>query len=31
MAAWTEQTRKLPTPAVVRLVKMGDKLGRLLG
>ena len=31
MTAWTEQTRKLPTPAVVRMVKMGDKLGRLLG
>ncbi len=31
MTAWTEQTRKLPTAAVVRLVKMGDKLGRLLG
>jgi len=31
MTAWTEQTRKLPTPAVVRMVKMGDKLGRVLG
>jgi len=31
MTAWTEQTRKLPTPAVVRMVKMGDKLGKILG
>jgi len=31
MTAWCEQTRKLPTPAVVRMVKMGDKLGRVLG
>jgi DNA-binding transcriptional regulator GbsR (MarR family) len=30
MANWVEQTRRLPTPAIVRLVKMGDKLGRLL-
>src|SRR3954465_12624657 len=26
MTRWCEQTRKLPTPAVVRMVKMGDKL-----
>ena len=31
MTSWCEQTRKLPTSAVVRMVKMGDKLGRLLG
>ena len=31
MTTWAEQTRKLSTPAVVRMVKMGDKLGRLLG
>jgi DNA-binding transcriptional regulator GbsR (MarR family) len=31
MTTWCEQTRRLPTPAVVRMVKMGDKLGRLLG
>ena len=31
MTTWVEHTRKLPTPAVVRLVKMGDKLGKLLG
>jgi DNA-binding transcriptional regulator GbsR (MarR family) len=31
MTTWCEHTRKLPTPAVVRMVKMGDKLGKLLG
>jgi DNA-binding transcriptional regulator GbsR (MarR family) len=31
MITWAEQTRKLPTAAVIRLVKMGDRLGRLLG
>jgi len=31
MTRWCEQTRKLPTPAVVRMVKMGDKLARILG
>jgi DNA-binding transcriptional regulator GbsR (MarR family) len=31
MSGWAEQTGKLPTPAVVRMVKMGDKLGKLLG
>jgi DNA-binding transcriptional regulator GbsR (MarR family) len=31
MIGWCEQTRKLPTASIVRLVKMGDKLGRLLG
>jgi len=31
MTTWVEQTRKLPTGAVVRMVKMGDKLGKLLG
>ena len=30
MTTWTEQTRKLPTSAVVRMVKMGDRLGKLL-
>ena len=30
MTAWAEQTRKLPTSAVVRMVKMSDKLGKLL-
>jgi DNA-binding transcriptional regulator GbsR (MarR family) len=28
---WSEQMQKLPTPALVRMVKMGDKLARLLG
>jgi len=31
MTNWCEQTRKLPTPAVVRMVKMGNKLARILG
>ena len=31
MTSWTEQTRKLPTPALVRMVKMGDKVAKLLG
>ena len=31
MTAWCEQTAKLPTPAVVRMVKLGDKIGKLLG
>ena len=30
MNGWCEQTGKLPTPAIVRMVKMGDRLGRLL-
>ena len=30
MIGWTEQTRKLPTPAIVKMVKAGDKLARLL-
>ena len=31
MTSWTEQTRKLPTPAVIRMIKMGNKLARVLG
>jgi DNA-binding transcriptional regulator GbsR (MarR family) len=31
MNSWGEQTGKLPTPAVIRMVKMGDKIGKLLG
>ena len=31
MTTWCEQTRKLPTPAIVRMVKMGDKVAKLLG
>ena len=29
MAAWVEQTRRLPTPAVLRMVKAGDKIARM--
>ena len=31
IGAWAEQTRKLPTAAVVRLVRMGDRISKLLG
>jgi DNA-binding transcriptional regulator GbsR (MarR family) len=31
MTRWTESTRKLPTSAVVKMVKMGDKLAKALG
>ena len=31
MSGWVEQTRKLPTPAVVRMVKAGDKIARMFG
>jgi DNA-binding transcriptional regulator GbsR (MarR family) len=31
MTAGCDQLRKLPTPAVVRLLKMGDKLAKLVG
>ena len=31
MTTWTEQTRKLPTPALIRMVKMGDKVAKMLG
>ena len=31
MTSWTEQTRKMPTPAVIRMVKMGDKVAKMLG
>ena len=30
MTTFCEQSQKLPTPALIRMVKMGDKLGRLL-
>jgi DNA-binding transcriptional regulator GbsR (MarR family) len=30
MTAWCEQSQKLPTPALIRMVKMGDRLHRLL-
>ena len=29
MSSWVEQTRKLPTPALVRMVKAGDKIARM--
>ena len=31
MTGWVEQTRSLPTPAVVRMVKMGNKVAKVLG
>ncbi len=31
MTNWCGQLQKLPNPAVVSMVKMGDKLGRLVG
>jgi DNA-binding transcriptional regulator GbsR (MarR family) len=31
MSSWAEQTRKLPTPAVIRMVKMGDRVAKLIG
>ena len=31
MTDWAEQTRTLPTPAVVRMVKMGNRVAKLLG
>jgi DNA-binding transcriptional regulator GbsR (MarR family) len=31
MINWTEQTRKLPTSAVIRMLKMGEKLAKVLG
>jgi DNA-binding transcriptional regulator GbsR (MarR family) len=31
MSGWVEQTRKLPTAALVRMVKAGDKIARMFG
>jgi DNA-binding transcriptional regulator GbsR (MarR family) len=31
MTQWYEQTRSMPTPAVMKLCKLGDKVARLLG
>lgn len=31
MITWTDQTRKLPTAAVIRMVKMGDKVAKVFG
>jgi DNA-binding transcriptional regulator GbsR (MarR family) len=30
MTTWYEQTRKMPTPAVIKLCKLGDKVAKLL-
>ena len=29
MSTWCDQTRRIPTPVVVRLLKMGDKIAKL--
>jgi DNA-binding transcriptional regulator GbsR (MarR family) len=31
MTQWYEQTRQMPTPSVMKLCKLGDKVARLLG
>ena len=31
MTTWYEQTRRMPTPAVIKFVKLGDKVARMLG
>lgn len=31
MTTWYEQTRAMPTPAVIKLCKLGDKVTKLLG
>src|SRR4051794_32095531 len=31
MTTWYESTRKMPTPAVLKMCKMGDKVARMLG
>jgi DNA-binding transcriptional regulator GbsR (MarR family) len=31
MTHWYEQTRQIPTPAVLKICRMGDKVARLLG
>lgn len=31
MTDWYEKTRKMPTPTVLKFVKMGDKVARMLG
>lgn len=31
MTAWYEQTRRMPTPQVIKFCKMGDKVAKLLG
>jgi hypothetical protein len=31
MSDWYDKTRRIPTPTVVKTVKMGDKMVRMLG
>jgi DNA-binding transcriptional regulator GbsR (MarR family) len=31
MTSWYEQTRRIPTPTVMKMTKMGDKVAKLLG
>ena len=31
MTSWYEQTRKMSTPAVLKFVKLGDKVAKMLG
>lgn len=31
MTTWYDQTRRMPTPAVVKFVKLGDKVRKLMG
>jgi hypothetical protein len=31
MTTWYEQTRRMSTPAVIKLCKLGDKVAKLLG
>lgn len=31
MTTWYEQTRRMPTPSVIKLCKLGDKVVRMLG
>jgi DNA-binding transcriptional regulator GbsR (MarR family) len=31
MTSWCEQTRKLSTPAVIRMIKMGNRFSKMLG
>ena len=31
MTTWYEQTRQMPTPAVIKFVKLGDKVAKMLG
>ena len=31
MTTWYEQTRRMPTPAVIRFCKLGDKVAKMFG